>query len=424
MMSRRREHLARWAVTLGTALLGALPAWLFSASSRPPFLLGASLAMATHVARRPSLSRFLHRFTVALVVGTAGLCEHILTDSLRHGHDPLLLGTVIWAVGLAVLPGSIGIVVLVNTCALVVALVVAELGVQLVTGRRLSSEEMLAEFRREAGGPTLDPDRRITTTDDLRTTIGQPGGDAPRVYVFGGSTIYGGEVDDAETIPSMLQGRLNSVDVSATVLNYGQVMVDAVYSNAWLQSLTSEARPRPGDVVVFYVGVNDAGASFAYLSRIDRWSAEFDNLAAPMRTLNRRSAIASQTFAWLGRGRVTANDQTSSLRAALDDARTFAESLGARFVAILQPTLFTERAPDEYERTLVERLGRDLVRAVDEIYPIVSEVVLASPGAVDARGALSAVEPSPFVDWMHLDGRGNAAIAAMMEAAVTPLLVP
>jgi lysophospholipase L1-like esterase len=323
-----------------------------------------------------------------------------------------------------VLPGSIGIVVLVNTCALVVALVVAELGVQLVTGRRLSSEEMLAEFRREAGGPTLDPDRRITTTDDLRTTIGQPGGDAPRVYVFGGSTIYGGEVDDAETIPSMLQGRLNSVDVSATVLNYGQVMVDAVYSNAWLQSLTSEARPRPGDVVVFYVGVNDAGASFAYLSRIDRWSAAFDNLAAPMRTLNRRSAIASQTFAWLGRGRVTANDQTSSLRAALDDARTFAESLGARFVAILQPTLFTERAPDEYERTLAERLGRDLVRAVDEIYPIVSEVVLASPGAVDARGALSAVEPSPFVDWMHLDGRGNAAIAAMMEAAVTPLLVP
>jgi lysophospholipase L1-like esterase len=307
-----------------------------------------------------------------------------------------------------------------NLLALILALVVAEIGVQAATGRRLSSEEVLARFRSTEGGPILNPRRTISHLDDLglRTTTGQPPTSQFRVFVFGGSTVYCGEVDDSETIPSALQARLNAAGVRARVLNFGQVIVDTSYSSAWLRSLPTDARPSAGDVVIFYVGVNDAGSSFSFTSRIDRWSAQYDNLAAPMRLLNRHSAIASQAFAWLGRGRATPNDQTDSFATALDDARRYSEGLGAHFIPILQPTLFTESMPDLYERRLATRFGTDLVAAISEIYPKVAERVVSIPGAIDARDALATVSPSPFVDWMHLDARGNGAIADLMFDAV------
>jgi hypothetical protein len=92
--------------------------------------------------------------------------------------------------------------------------------------------------------------------------------------------------------------------------------------------------------------------------------------------------------------------------------------LGAHFIPILQPTLFTESMPDLYERRLATRFGTDLVAAISEIYPKVAERVVSIPGAIDARDALATVSPSPFVDWMHLDARGNGAIADLMFDAV------
>lgn len=407
------------------ALIASLPMWLVAARGWPPIatlvaIVGAQLwGDATTDARS-------HRRRIAWLVATAVAIafDTRISGSWGFGNSLPRSLTIAWILTLLSLRPRARRILAVNVMVLVVTLIVAEVGLQVATGRRLSSEETLARFRAAEGGPVLDPRRSITRTDDLRTTTGHPARYDYRVFVFGGSTTYCGEVDDSETIPSVLQARLNDAGERARVLNYGQVMVDAVYSNAWLQSLTSEVQPRIGDIVIFYVGVNDAGSSFSYTSRIDRWASLYDNLAAPMRVLNRHSAIASQAFAWLGRGRVSPNDQTDSFAAALDDARRHVEGLGATFVPVLQPTLFTETAPDVYEQRLAERSGADLIRTLAEVYPRVAERVMSVPGAVDARGALAAIDPSPYVDWMHLDARGNTAVADVLFDAVLDRVRP
>lgn len=404
------------------AVIASSPMWLFGASSLPPIATSLVAVASEGAQRRDGRSLPRREFVLSIVATIAVILDLFIAESFTFGNLAVRWVTATWAVAVIALPREARRVLAANLFALLLVASIAEVGTQVVLGRRLSSEEVLAQFRVESGGPRLDPDRRVTEIDGLRTTIAQPADPDFRVFVFGGSTVYCSEVDDAETLPSALQALLNASGVRASVLNFGKVIVDAVFSNAWLQSLTGEVRPRPGDIVIFYIGVNDAGASFSYTSRIDRWAAQYDNLAVPMGFLNRHSAIASQVFAWLGRGRVTPNDQTSALAAALDDARRYTEELGARFVPVLQPTLFTEASPDRYESRLAARFGDDLARTLAEIYPRVSERVLAVPGAVDARGSLASVSPSPFVDWMHLDARGNAAISEVLLESVLSLV--
>lgn len=419
------------------AVIASSPMWLFGASSLPPIATSLVAVASEGAQRRDGRSLPRREFVLSIVATIAVILDLFIAESFTFGNLAVRWVTATWAVAVIALPREARRVLAANLFALLLVASIAEVGTQVVIGRRLSSEEVLAQFRVKSGGPRLDPDRRVTEIDGyclgvfelqcsrhgkLRTTIAQPADPDFRVFVFGGSTVYCSEVDDAETLPSALQALLNASGVRASVLNFGKVIVDAVFSNAWLHDLTPEDRPRPGDIVIFYIGVNDAGASFSYTSRIDRWAAQYDNLAVPMGFLNRHSAIASQVFAWLGRGRVTPNDQTSALAAALDDARRYTEELGARFVPVLQPTLFTEASPDRYESRLAARYGDDLARTLAEIYPRVSERVLAVPGAVDARGSLASVSPSPFVDWMHLDARGNAAISEVLLESVLSLV--
>ena len=62
----------------------------------------------------------------------------------------------------------------------------------------------------------------INVRHGRRRTVGQPRRADRTVHVFGGSTVFGGEVPDAWTIPSQLQAALNEHEVDEfRVVNYG-----------------------------------------------------------------------------------------------------------------------------------------------------------------------------------------------------------
>ena len=95
----------------------------------------------------------------------------------------------------------------------------------------------------------------------LRETPGSEcAGKACRVAVFGGSAVWGYHVPDWGTIPAYLHRELQARGHNACVLNFGE--------NAWCstQEVISLMRllqaGRIPDVVIFYDGLNDAGASF------------------------------------------------------------------------------------------------------------------------------------------------------------------
>lgn len=88
-----------------------------------------------------------------------------------------------------------------------------------------------------------------------RVTVKDPLYDSKKVFMFGGSTMWGTGVHDEFTIASLLQKKLG---VSYDVYNLGETAyVAAQELNYLLELLTKGERP---DIVIFYDGINDGFA--------------------------------------------------------------------------------------------------------------------------------------------------------------------
>jgi hypothetical protein len=81
---------------------------------------------------------------------------------------------------------------------------------------------------------------------------------------------------------------------------------------------------------------------------------------------------------------------------------------------VLQPHLYTRAAPSDYDRGLNALYSPALGDAVGRIYPQLWEVLRRYPAALDGRALMDGLERSPYYDWHHVDGRGNAAIATFI----------
>jgi hypothetical protein len=91
------------------------------------------------------------------------------------------------------------------------------------------------------------------------------------VWIFGGSTVYGTGVPDADTLPSYLSHDLNrSGRECVDVTNFG---VEGYVSTQELILLTEQLK-RGGkpDIVIFYDGFNDADVGMA---AVDPWRAHY-----------------------------------------------------------------------------------------------------------------------------------------------------
>lgn len=258
----------------------------------------------------------------------------------------------------------------------------------------------------------------------LRPTPGQPAAPAGRVLLFGGSTVFGREVGDANTLPSRLQALLTRRGLRVAVDNYGAEGAGGAYAVEWLRSLTSDAAPGRGDLVVIYLGVNDAGLTFALRSPIDRIAGRSPAIGDALSWLGRRSVVAARLMSLIGKGAITVSpSEVERLRVALAEAQSWVDARGAGLLVVLQPNLFTRTDPNEYERALGDLYGEGLRRAVLEAYGRIEPVVRATARSAIATDAMDGLTPSPYLDWMHLTAEGNARVAEVLAPAVIDALV-
>ena len=94
----------------------------------------------------------------------------------------------------------------------------------------------------------------IKIKDGRRVTVGSNGLQKHRVLVFGGSTVFCAEVPDLLTSLSQLQQLILENNFEFDVLNYG---IPGLRIENQFNILKTVTDLGPGDIVVFYVGVND-----------------------------------------------------------------------------------------------------------------------------------------------------------------------
>ena len=229
------------------------------------------------------------------------------------------------------------------------------------------------------------------------------------ISLLGGSTVFCEEVSDDLTIASFLQRNFNAESVLIRVINCGAsgaTVIDRV------EMLRDANAVRKEDVVVVYFGDNDSG----WLDHKSQKYAQ-EIIWLPTRILRALSEIGLETARWMY-GELSPYSFRKFSRAAVADtidslnaAHEYCQSRGAHMVAILQPNLYTLRTKSQYERQLEKRFSIDIRNLILDAYRRYEEWVKETPYPVSATHIFNNAAAPVFLDWAHVNARGNEIIA-------------
>lgn len=272
-----------------------------------------------------------------------------------------------------------------------------------------------------------------------RTWNKAAGKDDARIYMFGGSTIWGFGARDEGTIPSALSRLLAEAGHDVQVENFGQNShVSSQEVIALLRALETEPVP---NIVIFYDGANDTGSSLVTGSagqsyaELDR-AREFQILKRPrdlfFALLGSTGFVRLNKFTEPPRPFPAPPDPGRADQLALDVVRRYAANVrlvqetgriaGFQPIFYWQPTVQDKRHRSPFEENL---LVRD--KAVDFYEQVhrnlIAHETLAHNESFHDLTQIFAEEREPcYIDRVHLSEEANRKVASRMLADVVPAL--
>lgn len=275
--------------------------------------------------------------------------------------------------------------------------------------------------------------------DGLRRTWNRPEGkkDA-RIYMFGGSTIWGFGSRDEGTIPSALS-RLLAKEPNVQVKNFGQNShVSTQEVIVLLKAL--ETGPAP-DIVIFYDGANDTGSSLltgaagqSYAEK-DR-AREFQILKRPVdlffALVGRSGFVRWMTFIDPPRPFPAPPDPSRADQLAREVVERYAANVrfveeigqvvGFQPIFYWQPTVQSKKYRSPYEESLLERdKAVDFFNQVHR-YLIADETLAHNKNFHDLTNLFAEEREPCYMDRVHLGEKANEKVAARMLVEVVPAL--
>ena len=266
-----------------------------------------------------------------------------------------------------------------------------------------------------------------------------------KVWVLGGSTVYGAGVPDWATLPSYLSQELNRGKTGCVVVaNLG---VEAyVTSQEVILLIEQLKRGWQPDIVIFYDGINDTlsgtvspgfpGAPLTF----DSIKARVEGSVKGRLDFLRSSYSLRLARTVIGSLRATGSakpfNPITSLKAGatLDNyeanlriVRALGEAYGFRVYCFWQPVvLYGHKALVPFEQELKELAGRDAggraSPAFASVYDEAQRRAATSGSFVFLGGIFDSVKDPLYSDWMHLGPRGNELAAKAIASYIS--LVP
>jgi len=159
----------------------------------------------------------------------------------------------------------------------------------------------------------------------------------------------------------------------------------------------------PNDIIVFYVGVNEAGVGFAQRDAPVRPVSKFPKIGTALQRASKFSRVADVLFWTMVFGGVSVSSESKDLAVdrfdrALKDGSDIASKAGAKFLPILQANLYNRNPMSDYDAKLGKMYGPALGPIMKEIYSRISPIMSAYPLGGDATGVMNDLERSPYYD--------------------------
>ncbi|MGE0255068.1 MAG: SGNH/GDSL hydrolase family protein [Alphaproteobacteria bacterium] len=264
-----------------------------------------------------------------------------------------------------------------------------------------------------------------------RRTENPPSGEVPKVYFFGGSTIWGTGSRDEDTIPSQF-ARITGFHAE----NFGETAYTAHQSLVRLIQLLQDGH-RP-DIVIFYDGVNEVLSKCRIElnpeshDREGKINAALEKMrpGAPISLSHYLEPIvyvASHFSQWLpiqtndtgydcGNNSIKSKKIGENLLRDWQMAKLLVEAYGGKFISILQPVIYFSGSRTDH----LGKSGRFLLleREYNAVYPYILKNIGES---INLTKALDANEYF-FIDFCHLSPNGNERIAQEMAQLVLAVL--
>jgi lysophospholipase L1-like esterase len=281
------------------------------------------------------------------------------------------------------------------------------------------------------------------TPEGFRLTPGAScGGDAYRVFVFGGSTVWGWGVPDWGTIPAYLQEYWNAGSSPVCVVNMGQNgFVSTQELIALVRVLQQGQVP---DLVIFYDGFNDVHAAFETETgrpgvhyAPERIAQKLEEVPPPslLTQVLERSALVAMLGSFKAAAGSEAGEAThlgdpsaDSLRASI--VQTYlhtvamvgllAESYGFDYLVAWQPSIYSDAGGlNDEEREMYDRgMAIGFVPLLEAVRLSIIERVATDPHLIDLSHAFDTVEQPMWQDFVHPVPEGNRVIANHIAAAM------
>lgn len=247
-----------------------------------------------------------------------------------------------------------------------------------------------------------------------------------RVIVVGGSTVFGTDVADRNTLPSRLQANYQRREISVEVLNLGQEFLDIERELKAVRQFAGVIAP---DTVIFYHGANDFFYSWEEIMEREQGGLVLEDTLR-----NRLLARVRDSFFLAALRRMVQTDEKAEsiaakgallIKTAVDRyaksreaAESFCRRQKFRCAFFLQPYI-TNKDPLSYSEQV--RTRRDLTGfpGFGDYYDEVCAALLARfPETHDVRDALDGVEETVYFDLVHVNGTGNEALARAILAVL------
>jgi hypothetical protein len=233
-----------------------------------------------------------------------------------------------------------------------------------------------------------------------------------KLFIFGGSTVFCDEMPDRFTNASFLQRLLNKRMRPLEVINCG--MSGASVSNR-VKMLGDFVKLDNGDKVVFYFGDNEAGWARSTENGVYLSEKLIPLLVRSMKVL--KTHFGFELAGWVyqelaPKWMIKYSDiAVGATIDALNDAHEYCKSRGAEMLVILQPNLYTLRTKYPSESQAERRFSSLLKIQILNAYKKYEEWVKETPYAVSATHIFDNAPAPVFLDWAHVNARGNEIIA-------------
>jgi len=298
------------------------------------------------------------------------------------------------------------------------------------------SKIFIEEWKKHPGGYTEIPNTKIiipnnfkgkyiNVENNLRVTKFQPLQYKNTIHIFGGSTIFGGEVPDDNTIPSFLQKKINDSNISYKVNNYG---VSSIITKQQFERLKNMVEIKKGDIVIFYDGANDVLQKI-YLGNEEGWIVGGNKEKKFFWIKILRKISKNSYFFYYIDNKITAAPtiQTNFFNEAIvysneiSIAKKYVEEKNAVFYHFLQPVLFEKENKNEYEKkllTIKSIVPEGLENSFSKAYPLFKQQ-LKNNYSHDLTNSFDDTQRSVYLDWCHVSHIGNQIIAEKIFSIIS-----